>query len=251
MATPNPNPFVLPGLGQSGEMAANPLLASMEMMRKAWEGMATQSGAGVSPLTGTAMLPQDLERRIADLRTVENWLRMNLSMLGGTIQALEVQRATIATLKAFVDSAGSMARPMADAAESVLPAMVSGDSSGMFGAPLTGQSPEPASGDAPAAEADAAPEAAPANPAEAAMHAWWDMLQTQFDQLASATAATFPGAGTAPGTDAEAPRPARKTAARKAAARKTAAAGATAGKTAAKKVARKAAGKRAARKSAS
>jgi len=41
--SPN-NPFVLPGLGQTGEQAANPLLASMEMMRQAFAGLAGTGG---------------------------------------------------------------------------------------------------------------------------------------------------------------------------------------------------------------
>ena len=41
----------------------------------------------------------ELEKRIADLRAVEQWLELNASILRTTIQSLEVQRATIATLK--------------------------------------------------------------------------------------------------------------------------------------------------------
>ena len=33
------NPFVLPGFGQTGDSATNPLLASMEMMRQAFAGL--------------------------------------------------------------------------------------------------------------------------------------------------------------------------------------------------------------------
>ena len=40
------NPFVLPGLGQTGDMANNPLFASMEMMRKAFAGLAGPAGMG-------------------------------------------------------------------------------------------------------------------------------------------------------------------------------------------------------------
>ena len=41
--TTNPNnPFILPGLGQTGEMASNPLFASLEMMRQTFS---TLSGA--------------------------------------------------------------------------------------------------------------------------------------------------------------------------------------------------------------
>ena len=41
----------------------------------------------------------ELEKRIRDLKTVEGWLRTNLSMLSMTIQNLEMQRTTLAAVK--------------------------------------------------------------------------------------------------------------------------------------------------------
>ncbi|AOB29447.1 hypothetical protein AKI39_00350 [Bordetella sp. H567] len=111
MTDQNSNPFVLPGMGQaSGDAAGNPLLASMEMMRQAWAGLTGPGGlAQVMPMTPPMNL-QELERRIAELRAVESWLRMNLSMLSSTIQGMEVQRSTIATLRSFVDNLGAQAQ---------------------------------------------------------------------------------------------------------------------------------------------
>lgn len=43
----------------------------------------------------------ELDKRIADLKAVEQWLNLNLNMLRGTIQGMEVQRGTIAALKSF------------------------------------------------------------------------------------------------------------------------------------------------------
>ena len=43
--------------------------------------------------------PAELEKRIGELRTVQYWLEQNARMLGATIQALEVQRMTLSTLK--------------------------------------------------------------------------------------------------------------------------------------------------------
>lgn len=117
MVTQNDNPFVLPGFGQSGDMAQNPLVASMEMMRQAWEGLASSGGLNQAAMA-TPMSVEELERRIADLRAVENWLRMNLSMLSSTIQGLEVQRSTIATLKSFMASA-SAEQPAAAGAQDI------------------------------------------------------------------------------------------------------------------------------------
>lgn len=44
---------------------------------------------------------EEIDRRVNDLKTIEHWLNVNLGMLRNTIQTLEVQRATLATLKSF------------------------------------------------------------------------------------------------------------------------------------------------------
>ena len=69
------------------ESSSNP----MEFLRNLW-------GTSGVPLPGmlTPTLDADeLNRRIADLKTVESWLKVNLSMLQVTIQGLEVQAATL------------------------------------------------------------------------------------------------------------------------------------------------------------
>ena len=43
--------------------------------------------------------PKEIEKRIGELRTVQFWLEQNARMLGATIQAMEVQRMTLSTLK--------------------------------------------------------------------------------------------------------------------------------------------------------
>ena len=43
--------------------------------------------------------PEELEKRISELRTVQYWLEQNARLLATTIQALEVQRMTLSTLK--------------------------------------------------------------------------------------------------------------------------------------------------------
>ncbi|UYO93605.1 PhaM family polyhydroxyalkanoate granule multifunctional regulatory protein [Pollutimonas sp. M17] len=173
MTTQNHNPFVLPGFGQSGDMAGNPLMASMEMMRQAWQGLAGSAGMDQAAMAAPISL-EDLDRRIADLRAVENWLRMNLSMLSSTIQGLEVQRATISTLKSFMGGmAGSPPAGGPSPLEQVL---------GIKPAAAGKDQTDPGAGDAYAAQA------------AAAAQGWWDMLQKQFDSLAAATSATLQGA---------------------------------------------------------
>ena len=255
MVTQNTNPFVLPGFGQSGDMASNPMLASMEMMRKAWEGLASTGGFDKALMPAGAS-PEDLERRISDLRAVENWLRMNLAMLSSTIQTLEVQQSTLSTLQAFVASAGGGASGQSATASPLdvalgirrgADAAPSADSSGFFGgsatpfaaqpqqaAPPAAEAPPTAKADAPASD-QPDPVAATTGAVDSAMQSWWDMLQNQFDNLASATTATLQGA--------EAMQQATTAATKTAGAKKTAAKTSTAKKAPAKKAAsRKAAG---------
>ena len=46
----------------------------------------------------------ELDKRIADLKAVEGWLKMNLNMLQMSIQGLEVQRTTLAAVQAISQS---------------------------------------------------------------------------------------------------------------------------------------------------
>ena len=66
-----------------------------EMFRRLWGNL------GV-PLPGMAMPtfdPQEVEKRIADLRSVEAWLNMNLNMIKFSIQGLELQRAALRAMR--------------------------------------------------------------------------------------------------------------------------------------------------------
>ena len=49
----------------------------------------------------------ELERRVSELRAVETWLNMNLSLLRMTIQGLEMQQATLAALKGVEKTAAT------------------------------------------------------------------------------------------------------------------------------------------------
>lgn len=250
MVNPSANPFVLPGFGQGGDLSQNPMLASLEMMRQAWQSMA--GGALDHSLMAAPMSPEELERRIQELRTVENWLRMNLSMLTSTIQGLEVQRATLTTLRSFVESATAAGTSSTAEALSPLEAVLGlrksasapkapaqeppAATSGWPDPPAARAASEPvapSSSDAAGtgASATAAGEAALAG-AAAAAQGWWDMLQKQFDTLAAATSATLHSAEAMKAASAQAADSAvsaasapatAKSAAKKAAPRKTAA----------------------------
>ena len=193
----------IPGPFDFSKMAAGgfgQMLDGVDMVKRAWSNFNVPS----------AMLPtvdlDELDKRIADLKAVEQWLNVNQSMLHNTIQGLEIQRGTLAAIRAFSEQAG-MPSPMA--------AMAKAASATSKASPFsTGDRPmKPSS-------AQAEPEAA-AKPVEAAARAqpqerpptpdaatqaetapgidpsaWWTMLQNSFSQIAQAAA----GASLVPGT---------------------------------------------------
>lgn len=69
----------------------------LEFLRRMWGNM----GFGLPGMVTPTLDVDELDRRITDLRAVEGWLKMNLSMLQMTVQGLEVQRATLAAVRAM------------------------------------------------------------------------------------------------------------------------------------------------------
>src|SRR6478752_10765162 len=55
---------------------------------------------------------EELEKRIGELKGVHFWLDQNSKALGATIQALEVQKMTLATLKGMNFSMGDLANAL-------------------------------------------------------------------------------------------------------------------------------------------
>jgi hypothetical protein len=172
---------------------------------------------GMPGLGGPPMSIEDLDKRIADMKAVESWLNLNLSMLHGTIQALEVQRGTLATLRSMSTSMAEALRQSGVSTES----MAAMPFASFFGAPVQGagaKSATPAA--APAAAAPTAPQSAAQSPAPSpetpgaatgmpAAMAWWNILQDQFTQ--AVTTAMTPAAGVSTPSTAPSTAPATKT----------------------------------------
>jgi hypothetical protein len=66
-----------------------------EMFRRLWGPL----GVPIPGMAVPTFDPQEVEKRIADLRSVEGWLAMNLNMVKLSIQGLEMQRAALQAMK--------------------------------------------------------------------------------------------------------------------------------------------------------
>jgi hypothetical protein len=127
--------------------------------------------------------PKELERRIDELRTVQFWLEQNAKLLGTTIQALEVQRMTLATLQ-------TMNLPLAEVREALKvptpsapsPTPATASTSASAAAAKARKSPRSAkAAGASSASAAAASKVAPmVDPMQ-----WWGALTQQFTELAT------------------------------------------------------------------
>jgi hypothetical protein len=155
---------------------------TLDFVKNLWGSMS------VPGLTAPTLSVEELDKKINDLKAVEAWLNLNMSMLRGSIQALEVQRGTIATLKsvgaslaAAVNQGGAAAgdKSIFDAnpyASAFFHHAREADKA-QAAAPTPAPAPEAPKADA-ASAADAG--AQMANPA-----VWWNMLQDQFKQAVS------------------------------------------------------------------
>jgi hypothetical protein len=71
----------------------------LEFLKSLWGPM----GLPMAGLIPPAAASTELDRRIAELKSVENWLNMNLSVLRMTIQGLEMQRAGLAAMQSIAE----------------------------------------------------------------------------------------------------------------------------------------------------
>ena len=149
---------------------------TLEFVKNLWGGMGVP---GMSAPGAPALSTDDLDKRITDLKAVESWLNLNLTMLRTSIQALEVQRGTLATLKSMSESMAQAMGQKGDQTASLPPFSAFFNPAGVQQA---GTPPQPT------AQANAA---APDAMMPAAI-AWWNVLQ---DQFSKAVASAIPADG--------------------------------------------------------
>jgi hypothetical protein len=184
--------MTLPGMGLMKGVGLGPLnignvLDTMGFVKKAWGAMNAPS----------AFMPtidvEELQKRIVDLQAVEQWLVMNLGMIQGSIQALEVQKATIETLKGVTKGL----IPGLGSETSQNPAMSpEAIASTLFNAPSFDFSKTPTSNVAAAVsvapepkakrKAAALPVSSKAGDSALGPTSWLEFLQSQFNQVTQA-----------------------------------------------------------------
>jgi hypothetical protein len=140
---------------------------------------------------------EELEKRIGELKAVHFWLDQNSKALGATIQALEVQRMTLATLKGMNFNMGELANALKlKTPESMFSGAPKAGDSTADTADTSAKASKVASADADNVP-DAAEEARPARqktgkttdqPAATGVvdpMQWWGALTQQFQQIAA------------------------------------------------------------------
>jgi hypothetical protein len=119
-----------------------------EFLKSLWAPM------GLPMILAPTLKVDEIDRRIAELKSVENWLNMNLGVLRMTIQGLEMQRSGLAAMQGAIGesaqqaegSAGDAGRRFADAWWKMLQQAQSAPSTGSGQAPSTGSAQAPSTG---------------------------------------------------------------------------------------------------------
>ncbi|MDB5775119.1 MAG: putative tfp pilus assembly protein FimV [Herbaspirillum sp.] len=177
----NPNQF--PGTGSIAD--------SVEFVKKLW---GIPNSGGLPGMLVPTLSLEDIGKKITDLKAVESWLMVNMNMLHATIQALEVQSATIANLQSMGAMLGATAGKQGDEkaeSGSGAPSLFPFSFPGWPTAADTAREPDTqksaSAATAPEPGAKGAPEEIEtvAAAGEHLSSAWWDLLQSQFKQAVS------------------------------------------------------------------
>jgi hypothetical protein len=77
----------------------------LELLKRMWAPLSLPVPGMVAPLADAG----EIDKRIADLKSVEQWLTLNLNVVRMSVQGLEMQKATLATMQAAQQAAGMSA----------------------------------------------------------------------------------------------------------------------------------------------
>ena len=156
---------------------------TLEFVRNMWGAMK------VPGMAMPSLSPDEINKQITDLKAVESWLQLNMNMLRSSIQALEVQSATLSTLQSMSESFAQAVSPHPEPEEK--PSFES-----PFAA-FTAASAEAAKPATPQSSHAEAPFAMPLDTSAMAAQlvnpaAWWNVVQDQFSQAVGNAMAPTP-----------------------------------------------------------
>ena len=141
------------------------------------QGLVKNAGASmpsVGQWVAPTLNPEEIEKRIGELKTVQFWLEQNARMLGATIQALEVQRMTLSTLKTMNVSFGDLT----EALKIRMPEPAEDE-------PDESEAPPPRPSRTSAPKAGAQPDGPSVPTGVIDPMQWWGALTQQFTELAT------------------------------------------------------------------
>ena len=161
----------MPPSSMNGLPGVDAMTDTLEFVRNMWGSMK------IPGMTMPSLSPDEINKQITDLKAVESWLQLNMNMLRSSIQALEVQSATLTALQSMSQSFTLAVNPTGEANDKPL-----------FESPFAAfnaapdkqadkPADEPAAGNGAELPDPSAMAAQFANPA-----AWWNVVQDQFSQ---------------------------------------------------------------------
>lgn len=148
------------------------LVFFQDWMKAAGAAMPGMRSQGAAPMPGVpswsvpTLDPEELDKRIQELKTVQFWLEQNSRMIAMTIQGMEVQKMTLSTLQGMNVSMDALRESLTAKVEPEAPT-------------------PPQSQQATAPSEDPVPQKDMINPMQ-----WWDALTQQFSQLATQASQT-------------------------------------------------------------
>jgi len=154
----------------------NAMNDTMEFVRNMWGAMK------VPGMTMPSLSPEEINKQITDLKAVESWLQLNMNMLRSSIQALEMQSATLSTLQTMGDNFAQTMKSMTPEAEPEKQEFQSPFTQYAYPKPAAAPEPEPEPEPVKPPQGEQVEDANNmaaqfANPA-----AWWSVVQDQFSQ---------------------------------------------------------------------
>ncbi len=158
---------------------------TLDFVKNLWGGM-NVPGMGIPGMIMPTLSVEEINKQVSDLKAVESWLTLNMNMLRSTIQALEVQSATISTLQSMGETLSAAVKPSAARSAAAAPAKpMAAEPASQEPAPASTPAPvEPAArgadGEAPTKKQETSGATVNSPLANPAM--WWNLLQDQFKQ---------------------------------------------------------------------